>query len=179
LVLTGYTAAGKGSGEVGETDTVNSAFAKIENKINTFLKAADTSTNAIDTLRELQVYIEEHDVEAANIIKSINQEVSRAQDKENEIANNLNKEISRATEEEGKLNTRIDSLVGNTKVSTQIDNKIDAFNSTLGGAAYKNEEYFAKAEQGSKADSAIQPDTTFTYGTEQKTIQELMAIVNA
>ena len=42
-----------------------------------------------------------------------------------------------------------------------------------------NEEYFAKAEQGSKADSAIQPNTKFIYGAEQKTIQELMTIVKA
>ena len=75
----------------------------------------------------------------------INQEASRAQNKENEIVNNLNNEISRATEEEGKLNTRIDNLVGNTKVSTQIDNKINIFNSTLGSAAYTESDMYALA----------------------------------
>ena len=75
----------------------------------------------------------------------INQEASRAQNKENEIVNNLNNEISRATEEEGKLNTRIDNLVGNTKVSTQIDNKINTFNSTLGSAAYTESDMYALA----------------------------------
>lgn len=61
---------------------------------------------------------------------------------------------------------------------TITDGKITSIQQTaLGSAAYKNEEYFAKAEQGSKADSAIQPNTTFAYGTEQKTIQELMNIV--
>ena len=75
----------------------------------------------------------------------INQEASRAQNKENEIVNNLNNEISRATEEEGKLNTRIDNLIGNTKVSTQIDNKINTFNSTLGSAAYTESDMYALA----------------------------------
>ena len=61
---------------------------------------------------------------------------------------------------------------------TITDGKITSIQQTaLGSAAYKNEEYFAKAGQGSKADSAIQPNTVFTYGTEQKTIQELMEIV--
>ena len=72
LVLTGYTASGKGNGEVGATDTVNSAFAKIENKINTFLKDADLTTNAIDTLKELQTYIITHGTEANNMLNAIN-----------------------------------------------------------------------------------------------------------
>lgn len=49
----------------------------------------------------------------------------------------------------------------------------------LGTAAYTASSNYATAAQGNKADSAVQKSTTFTYGTETKTIQNLMDIVNA
>ena len=66
---------------------------------------------------------------------NLNNEISRAKSAENTLTTNLSNEVTRATNAENTLNTRITNLVGNTAVSTQIDNKISAFDSTLGTAA--------------------------------------------
>lgn len=66
---------------------------------------------------------------------NLNNEISRAKGAENTLTTNLSNEVTRATNAENTLNTRITNLVGNTAVSTQIDNKISAFDSTLGTAA--------------------------------------------
>lgn len=66
---------------------------------------------------------------------NLNNEISRAKGAENTLTTNLSNEVTRATNAENTLNTRITNLVGNIAVSTQIDNKISAFDSTLGTAA--------------------------------------------
>ena len=66
---------------------------------------------------------------------NLNNEISRAKGAENTLTTNLSNEVTRATNAENTLNTRITNLVGNTAVSTQIDNKISTFDSTLGTAA--------------------------------------------
>ena len=177
LVLTGYTTSGKGSGEVGETDTVNSAFAKIENKINTFLKDADISTNAIDTLKELQDYIDKHGKEAANIVKAIEEEANTARSEEGKLDSAIKAEALRADTEEKKiaaaLTEEIDRAstaeqVNTTAIETektraeeaeqQLQKQINAF----GTAAKQDIEYFATSSQGATADTAAA--TIATYG---------------
>lgn len=195
LVLTGYN--GTSTGNVSNTDTINSAFAKIENKLNTFLQDANVTEGAIDTLKELQDYISTHTVQASNMLSSINDIYTNVSGKESgvliektdalsERIDNLNSEktanngyyISSIKIDKDKLSIGTKPLPTYTLTSGDKNGTIK-FNGNnisvqgLGSAAYKSETYFAKA------DTAIQPNTTFTYGTEQKTIQELMAIVNA
>lgn len=132
------------------TDSLNQAINKIEARIKA---EEENRKNAIDTLygnngekiaetfdtiKEIADFLEQEDNDKQSGIEKIISDI-------NTNAYNIAQEKLRATEEEGKLNTRIDNLVGNTKVSTQIDNKINTFNSTLGSAAYTESDMYALA----------------------------------
>ena len=171
LVLTGYTASGKGNGEVGATDTVNLAFAKIENKINTFLKAADTSTNAIDTLRELQSYITTHGTEANNMLNAINTLDIRINKLNSSVNATSGKYISSIKIENDILS------IGETELpiytlTTGDNNGQVKFNNTninvkgLGSAAYTESSAYLDATYAAKIDAL------------EKRIKELEAKIN-
>lgn len=202
LALTGYDSATAGQTAVGSGDSINTAIGKLQNqitnekkRINTILTGEDDLDDTINTFKELQEYIATHGEEAADIVKNINNEISRAQGAET------------------ALSTRIDNLdyekgeTENYYISSikQVDGKIEAFNKQipirtvttgssngtisvnnsdvkvkgLGSAAYTASTAYATAVQGGKADSAVQETTKFKYDTtnKTKTIQDLMTIV--
>ena len=194
LTLAGYL-QGSETGDINSGDTINSAFAKLqnqityeENRLNTILTGKEDITEAIDTFTELQDYIDKHGTEAANIVKAIENETARAEGEEEKLANALTKETGRATAAEQGLQNQINALgsaaqknVEYFATSTQgtTADATAATIATYGDIVTHNHTEYATAAQGGKADTAIQADSVFDYGTEQKTIQDLMAIVSA
>ena len=187
LTLNNYS-KGSSKDAIATNETLNGAFGKLENRLDTL--QADSTTEgsvayqiakivnengngSIDTLNEIAAWIINDTTGAAKMANDITT-LKGTDTVSGSIANSIKTAI------EGLDSSK--SADANKYISgiTITDGKITDIQQTpLGSAAYKNEEYFAKAEQGSKADSAIQPNMTFTYGTEQKTIQELMNIVKA
>ena len=186
--------------------SINDAFGRLEYRINEEInkrKAAfdllyygedgpegKTISKAFDTIKKIADWldndaatgdtgVEELFNKIATNSRVIEDEIDRATKAENNNTDLINNEISRAQTEEEKINTRINDLVGDTKVSVQIDNKISEYNETFSDTAFINSEYFATAEQGALAVSAIQPGSEFNYGEQQETIQGLMDIVKA
>ena len=160
------------NGVLASNQSINEAFGRLEYRINEEInkreaafdllyygeegKEGKTISKAFDTIKEIADFLEQDangkqsgvekilsDIEANS--DNIAQEKLRAESAENANTTLINQEISRASEEEGKLNTRINDLVGDTKVSVQIDNKINTFNSTLGSAAYTESDMYALA----------------------------------
>lgn len=117
-----------------------SGIEKIISNISTNADAIKTEklrATQAETALSTDITEEETRAKAAEnaLTTNLNNEISRAKGAENTLTTNLNNEVTRATNAENTLNTRITNLVGNTAVSTQIDNKISAFDSTLGTAA--------------------------------------------
>ena len=93
-------------------------------KIDTFLLAADLTQDAIDTLREIQSYIDEHGEEAAKMVddiaknaKAIADEVDRSTKKDAELEKAIETEIERATDAELALKNDFD------KVTSKIESE--------------------------------------------------------
>lgn len=171
LTLTGYI-QGAEVGDINSGDTINSAFAKLqnqiayeENRLNTFLKDADLTTNAIDTLKELQDYINEHGEYAANIVLSIENEIKRAKAAEEANAKAISDETTLARSHEEQLANAIiaeeERAEGAEKV---LQDQIDA----LGSAAYTESSAYATAAQGELADNALPKNAEFIYTEEFK-----------
>lgn len=101
-------------------------------KIDTFLLAADLTQDAIDTLREIQSYIDEHGEEAAKMVddiaknaKAIADEVDRSTKKDAELEKAIETEIERATDAELALKNDFD------KVTTKIESEYKASDAAI------------------------------------------------
>ena len=128
LTLTGYT-QGSETGDINSGDTINSAFAKLqnqitheENRINTILTGEKDITDTLDTFKELQDYIEQHGTEAANMVEAINtnakaisDEATLARSEESKLAQAIEAEGLRAAAAE-QANT---TAIGNEKTRAQ------------------------------------------------------------
>lgn len=94
-------------------------------KIDTFLANADMSQQAIDTLRELQNYIDDHGDEVVKIVEDINKNAE-------DIAKNtenLNAEIDRSTKKDEELDSKLDDEISRAKetdslLRNDLDNEI-------------------------------------------------------
>lgn len=192
------------NGVLASNQSINEAFGRLEYRINEEInkreaafdllyygeegKEGKTISKAFDTIKEIADFLEQDangkqsgvekilsDIEANS--DNIAQEKLRAESAENANTTLINQEISRASEEEGKLNTRINDLVGDTKVSVQIDNKINTFKSTLGSAAYTESDMYALA--GSYDDRVLQSVYDTKIAELESTILALTARVEA
>lgn len=101
-------------------------------KIDTFLLAADLTQDAIDTLREIQSYIDEHGEEAAKMVddiaknaKAIADEVDRSTKKDAELEKAIETEYERATDAELALKNDFD------KVTTKIESEYKASDAAI------------------------------------------------
>lgn len=201
LALTGYDSATAGQTVVGSGDSINTAIGKLQNqityeskRINTILTGEDDLDDTINTFKELQDYIAAHGKEAADIVTSINNEISRAQGAETALGTRIDNLDYEKTETENyyissikQVNGKIEAsnkqipirsvTIGSSNGTISVNNS-DVKVKGLGSAAYTASTAYATAAQGRNADSAVQKTTTFTYGTETKTIQDLMTIVN-
>ena len=201
LALTGYDSTTAGQTVVGSGDSINVAIGKLQNqitnekkRINTILTGEDDLDDTINTFKELQEYIATHGEDAADMAASINNEISRAQGAETalgaridnldyEKAETTNYYISSIKQVDGKIEAStkqipIRTVATGSSNGTISVNGINVNVKGLGSAAYTASTAYATAEQGGRADSAVQKTTTFTYGAEAKTIEQLMAIVN-
>lgn len=107
-------------------------------KIDTFLLAADLTQDAIDTLREIQSYIDEHGEEAAKMVddiakntKAIADEVARSTEKDAVLEQALEDEVNRATDAELSLKNEFSNTTNKIEseykaadaaINTRIDN---------------------------------------------------------
>ena len=101
-------------------------------KIDTFLLAADLTQDAIDTLREIQSYIDEHGEEAAKMVddiaknaKAIADEVSRSTKKDAELEKAIETEYERATDAELALKNDFE------KVTSKIESEYKASDAAI------------------------------------------------
>ena len=186
LALTDYD--GKATGNVSATDSINTAFAKVENKINTFLQDASVTEGAIDTLKELQNYISTHTTEAADMVAATNAIYTKDAstgaesgvliDKTDTLADRIDKINDEVSADAGKYISSIkienDTLsIGTTALPTlsegstngtiKLGNGNDVKVKGLGTAAFTNSTDYATAAQGTLAQTAIQLDTEITY----------------
>ena len=208
LALTGYV-QGNDKTDIGSGDTINSAFAKLqnqityeENRINTILTGENDLTGTLDTFIELQSYINEHGQEAADMAKTIEDEIARAKEAEETNQQAISNEAIRADLAEKALGTRIDNLdyektrVNNYYISSikQTDGLIEVGTTLLpirtvtsgttngtilvnGSAINVGGLKSAAYTDSSDYARANVLDTEFTYGDDKKTIQDLMNIV--
>ena len=115
------------------------AIAGVKSRVDTFLADADLTTNAVDTLKELQDYITNHGTEAAGWTAKISanetaikEEAARAKGVEGTLNTAITDEASRAKGIESGLATRLDTLEGaNTvegSVAKTVKDAVDALN---------------------------------------------------
>lgn len=115
------------------------AIASVKSRVDTFLADADLTTNAVDTLKELQDYITNHGTEAAGWTAKISanetaikDEAGRAKGEETKLNTAITDEASRAKGIESGLATRLDTLEGEAtvdgSVKKTVKNAIDALN---------------------------------------------------
>ena len=163
LKLSNYSIGSNGQ-DITNNDTINSAFGKLQKQIKNIIGNGEIA-DEFNTIKEIADWLKENDSNADKIIDSI-ATLNSDDTTEGSVANSIKVAIegldSSKTADKNKYISGI--TITNGKIT-------DIQQTALGSAAYKNEEYFAKA------DNAIQPNTKFIYGAEQKTIQELMTIV--
>lgn len=123
-------------------------------KIDTFLLAADLTQDAIDTLREIQSYIDEHGEEAAKMVddiakntKAIADEIDRSIKKDAELEKAIETEYERATDAELALKNDFD------KVTSKIESEYKASDAAIITAYEKADAAIITAYE--KADAAI------------------------
>ena len=130
-------------------------------KIDTFLLAADLTQDAIDTLREIQSYIDDHGEEAAKMVddiaknaKAIADEVSRSTKKDAEL-DKKDAELEKAIETEYERATDAELALKNDfdKVTSKIESEYKASDAAIITAYEKADAAIITAYE--KADAAI------------------------
>lgn len=189
LSLTGYN-LGTDVGAIGATDTVNAAMSKLQAQINKEVNDRNKAIQDLDvstistgadkvfkSIAELDGKVSAEtqavsDLILTNYNKGNDGSVINSNDTLNvafgKVENQIDNESERAKSEEQRIEGILNQEIANRRVITDA----------LGTAANTNVEAYATAAQGVKADSALQSTTTFTYGEEQKTIQQLFTLVS-
>lgn len=130
-------------------------------KIDTFLLAADLTQDAIDTLREIQSYIDEHGEEAAKMVddiaknaKAIADEVDRSTKKDAEL-DKKDAELEKAIETEYERATDAELALKNDfdKVTSKIESEYKASDAAIITAYEKSDAAIITAYE--KADTDI------------------------
>lgn len=115
------------------------AIAGVKSRVDTFLADADLTTNAVDTLKELQDYITNHGTEAAGWTAKISAneaaikaEETRATGVEGTLNTAITEEAARAKGVESGLTTRLTTLEGadtvEGSVAKTVKDAVDALN---------------------------------------------------
>lgn len=93
-----------------------------------------------------------------------------------------NSYVTEVSETDGKISVKRTALptlqTGTSNGTIKLSNGTDVSVYGLRSAAYTDTTAYATAEQGIKADNALPATQTFAYGSEQKTIAELFALVH-
>ena len=131
------------------------AIAGVKSRVDTFLADADLTTNAVDTLKELQDYITNHGTEAAGWTAKISanetaikDEETRAKGEETKLNTAITDETNRAKGIEGGLKDRLDTLEGADTVENSVANTVKKAVDALNIDQYAKDVDVVKKETG-------------------------------
>lgn len=131
------------------------AIASVKSRVDTFLADADLTTNAVDTLKELQDYITNHGTEAAGWTAKISAneaaikaEETRATGVEGTLNTAITDEAARAKGIESGLTTRLTTLEGADTVEGSVAKTVKDAIDTLNITQYAKDADVVKKETG-------------------------------
>lgn len=131
------------------------AIASVKSRVDTFLADADLTSNAVDTLKELQDYITNHGTEAAGWTAKISAneaaikaEETRATGVEGTLNTAITDEAARAKGVESGLTTRLDTLEGTDSVEGSVAKTVKDAIDTLNITQYAKDADVVKKETG-------------------------------
>lgn len=131
------------------------AIASIKSRVDTFLADADLTTNAVDTLKELQDYITNHGTEAAGWTAKISanetaikEEAARAKGEETKLNTAITDEADRAKGIESGLTARLNTLEGEATIDGSVKKTVKDAIDALNVSQYAKEAEVVKKETG-------------------------------
>ena len=188
-------------GAITTTDSLNSAFGKIEKNIDnvnnriTNLIGGEGLNAAFDTLKEVADWLESNDSDADKVIDNI-ATLNGTVETKGSVAHSIKQAIdtldvadtivegeyvSSVSETDGKISVTRAALptlqTGTSNGTIKLSNGTNVSVYGLQSAAYTESSAYATAAQGIKADGAIQETQKFKCGEEEKTVAELFEII--
>lgn len=158
------------------------AIASVKSRVDTFLADADLTTNAVDTLKELQDYITNHGTEAAGWTAKISAneaaikaEETRAKGEETKLNTAITDEAARAKGIESGLATRLTTLEGADTVEGSVAKTIKDAVEALDITQYAKDADVVKKETGKSliADTKITKLDGIAEGAQVNVIEKI------
>lgn len=158
------------------------AIAGVKSRVDTFLADADLTTNAVDTLKELQDYITDHGTEAAGWTAKISAnetaiktEETRAKGEEAKLSTAISEESDRAKGIESGLTTRLDTLEGEATVTGSVKKTVKDAVDALNISQYAKDAEVVKKETGKSliADTKITKLDGIAEGAQVNVIEKI------
>lgn len=158
------------------------AIASVKSRVDTFLADADLTTNAVDTLKELQDYITNHGTEAAGWTAKISAneaaikaEETRAKGAEGTLNTAITDEAARAKGIESGLTARLDTLEGEATVDGSVKKTVKDAIDALNVSQYAKDADVVKKETGKSliADTKITKLDGIAEGAQVNVIEKI------
>lgn len=158
------------------------AIASVKSRVDTFLADADLTTNAVDTLKELQDYITNHGTEAAGWTAKISaneaaikDEAARAKGVEGTLNTAITDEAARAKGIESGLTARLDTLEGEATVDGSVKKTVKDAIDALNVSQYAKDADVVKKETGKSliADTKITKLDGIAEGAQVNVIEKI------
>lgn len=158
------------------------AIASVKSRVDTFLADADLTTNAVDTLKELQDYITNHGTEAAGWTAKISaneaaikEEAARAKGVEGTLNTAITDEAARAKGIESGLTARLDTLEGADTVEGSVAKTVKDAVDALNISQYAKDADVVKKETGKSliADTKITKLDGIAEGAQVNVIEKI------
>lgn len=158
------------------------AIASVKSRVDTFLADADLTTNAVDTLKELQDYITNHGTEAAGWTAKISAneaaikaEETRAKGEETKLNTAITDESARAKGIESGLATRLTTLEGADTVEGSVAKTVKDAVDALDITQYAKDADVVKKETGKSliADTKITKLDGIAEGAQVNVIEKI------
>jgi hypothetical protein len=160
-------------------DSIAETFDTIKEIADWLDADANTGDTGVEQLINSIATLEGGEATEGSVANSIKTAIAGLSYNDNAVSNQY---VSSVSETNGVISVARVALPTYTLITGETDGTVK-FNDTevpvkgLGSAAYTDSDRYATADQGAKADSAIQLDTEFNYGAEKKTIQGLIEII--
>lgn len=158
------------------------AIASVKSRVDTFLADADLTTNAVDTLKELQNYITKHGTEAAGWTAKISAneaaikaEETRAKGEETKLNTAITDESARAKGIESGLATHLTTLEGADTVEGSVAKTVKDAVDALDITQYAKDADVVKKETGKSliADTKITKLDGIAEGAQVNVIEKI------
>lgn len=158
------------------------AIASVKSRVDTFLADADLTTNAVDTLKELQDYITNHGTEAAGWTTKISAneaaikaEETRAKGEETKLNTAITDEAARAKGIESGLTVRLNTLEGADTVEGSVAKTVKDAVDALDITQYAKDADVVKKETGKSliADTKITKLDGIAEGAQVNVIEKI------